>query len=1432
MYADHDECRISEYFTICHSHTRLVDSSFFPMSANWYLFCEHRPTTMLCGISVAHFAAIFEVVGCIRANECFLTTCGNTEQLDSGMDGNPIASCWLEAPMDERFAEWQQMLRRLQHLVRGIEGTPHTSELFSSEGGPFYRREYLQVSWALHAAYSNSSRAEQLPVFNSRGEHCPPRTLQSVPFGQPVRVRFILWNGPTDDGRGVVIARMLAIQQELSEREKMDGEVTKIAAPDVRAELFYVCAVPCVHYSFASGRHSASSAIMSCVFEPSVVRTILKNSLPSSQRNEFEKAWNLAVSKRITTWTNNRMTQSHSPAQLEWEAHVVEYVNFAYERTKVHANSKKGTLPPSLKGDIPIFGPRFVPPTYLHLQKRQSVPTIKPETAYLKPLNIIHPFYYPKLTKCPQEEGALRFQLRCKPCEQLYGKHGGNGDGQYCFATMNPVFWKRWEFWELPRMYSTSIGNIPIFFARSGLTRELFDLIIELRPSMTSSGLAENIKQLHLLEYQQLVLEYLNSFESRPASMFKPCPLEEFSGPRADAGYADVPITDDFITDVFLEFSERTRKAESGEYLRTLSGICLSLDNTFKSAGKATVVNGKKERTKLMNGGILSVINEKNEILAWRLCQSQANTEIEEMLQGLKHRYANLEVSLPEMVVVDNCCHVRSAISRILPGACILLDVYHFLMRYLAAVVNGTKNPCRGAVAKDVVDAILKSRAVAGKNAEYQSKDDQELRLQLMYEKWSQHGGVWSAAASSVHADQLSHVKKGCLARPREDITSDGSRIEGSHKGWNSIMRSFASSLEMFTTLGHDFVLRRNLRIAISSTPTPFLTSTHGSHHIRLVNRIVGLWNSLMEDSRHAHGANCTVLPLRSQLCTVLGEETFGLVRSDYTTTFGGLLQIKGEENDGVDLLERAEDELEPAAILKAMRIDPALLSMPQATAFPDQLIDPGPFIKERAGINGASMSGHPNATSASTPLYTMPAVSAQAQSDVLVLKDELQSGDVVLELGGEHGDADGIVILDSIDQHASKSSVPALDSAAVAAGSLTHHTPPSVFAPSSKRKAAFSPGNADGAEQPVQKRARAPQGRVDEGAITGQTSIQAFFKSHRAAAPGAKVSIAATKVSTGATVATLGENAAAPPQSSTQALSAALPLPDLTGISRSQRLFAVCTGIDARALAISSGDEFFLFMDMRLEEKWASFGMNSRKWVAATDTYNTRLQARNDAKGVPTIKKNPRALLDKLSEVEATVVEKISTGNYSSRKGSDSFWKRHCAAVSLVKLETGVDADASTARKARKPQTCSRCRTVKYSGSAGSAANHKKKHCSDGVRPKDPTDELPDWPQPLGIFTGGSHFHPTAFLLTVREMYERIVIAGDNGKDVTMEDEAFTKLLMRRTVVSPEGTVLFRLYDSLTMSPPIPELIVEHEGKRCLRVDCLSGSQGSGAAA
>ncbi|KAI0658952.1 hypothetical protein C8Q70DRAFT_887671, partial [Cubamyces menziesii] len=82
-----------------------------------------------------------------------------------------------------------------------------------------------------------------------------------------------------------------------------------------------------------------------------------------------------------------------------------------------------------------------------------------------------------------------------------------------------------------------------------------------------------------------------------------------------------------------------------------------------------------------------------------------------------------------------------------------------------------------------------------------------------MYNKWRLQGNVWTAAAEKAHLEQLEHIRKGCLARPRDNIRADGSRIEGSHKGWNGLQRSFASGVESLTALCHDFVLRRNIRI-------------------------------------------------------------------------------------------------------------------------------------------------------------------------------------------------------------------------------------------------------------------------------------------------------------------------------------------------------------------------------------------------------------------------------------------------------------------------------------------------------------------------------------------------------------------------------------------------------------------------------------------
>lgn len=119
----------------------------------------------------------------------------------------------------------------------------------------------------------------------------------------------------------------------------------------------------------------------------------------------------------------------------------------------------------------------------------------------------------------------------------------------------------------------------------------------------------------------------------------------------------------------------------------------------------------------------------------------------------------------------------------------------------------------------------------------------------------------------------------------------------------------------MFAALGHDFVLRRNIRIGLSkstSKKSSFISTTSGSHHIRLVNHNNQEFNRLLKKepststSTYQHPKPLPILP------QVRSGEKFGLVPSAHTEAYGGLLSIKeeGDENELVDILdERFNDD-------------------------------------------------------------------------------------------------------------------------------------------------------------------------------------------------------------------------------------------------------------------------------------------------------------------------------------------------------------------------------------------------------------------------------------------------------------------------------------------------------------------------------------------
>ena len=149
-----------------------------------------------------------------------------------------------------------------------------------------------------------------------------------------------------------------------------------------------------------------------------------------------------------------------------------------------------------------------------------------------------------------------------------------------------------------------------------------------------------------------------------------------------------------------------------------------------------------------------------------------------------------------------------------------------------------------------------------------------------------------------------------------------------------------------------------------------------------------------------------------------------------------------------------------------------------------------------------------------------------------------------------------------------------------------------------------------------------------------------------------------------------------------------------------------------------------------------------------------------------------------------------------------------------------------------RKPQTCRRCKTTKYTSGVAGEGNHKKRCCADGVKVNDPEDPPPRFPQPDGVYTDGMYLDPLRFLAVVHEINRYQVSAVESGtplQDVVlpMELASFKENLKTRRLVRYEedGTrtrQYFRLYKYLTCSPPCLDLIETHDGVRYLRLDCL----------
>lgn len=462
---------------------------------------------------------------------------------------------------------------------------------------------------------------------------------------------------------------------------------------------------------------------------------------------------------------------------------------------------------------------------------------------------------------------------------------------------------------------------------------------------------------------------------------------------------------------------------------------------------------------------------------------------------------------------------------------------------------------------------------------------------------------------NQVHADQLVHVRRGCLERVCPDLPSDGSRIEGSHKGWNSIMRAHPSGIEMFTALAHDHVLRRNVRVAYKKPfPSNFVKSTFGSHHVRLISCAAELWNEII--SCEVHMSTCANLQPRPVLLQVDSGECFGLVCSEFSTTFGGLFQVKEEVEESSEIPTNLEDgnsclmicQSTDACVHTPFQPSSAFLST-EAESIDLSQSNSSLSVRSSSLIVDSGVSAVTDTTTTTTT--TSLAIDVDAIPDDIVTS--VKAVKTVVASKRKVSDSESPGSPGCNQEHRIKKLRIDGDKPQVRNSSSAteyHQTAQRTYQDLSK---SVQPGTSGSCQSQV------------------PNSLDRFFTSEKSL----DVKTSRSETDTLA------------------ALKARLPAARPGHLSRSQQLFDKATGISPLALKINADEEFYTFMEMRAEQQWASFKMTSKRWAAVTVEYNTRLSDLCSAKNLPTTHKHPRALVEKLSEVEIIVAERLSAKNF-----------------------------------------------------------------------------------------------------------------------------------------------------------------------------------------
>ena len=160
----------------------------------------------------------------------------------------------------------------------------------------------------------------------------------------------------------------------------------------------------------------------------------------------------------------------------------------------------------------------------------------------------------------------------------------------------------------------------------------------------------------------------------------------------------------------------------------------------------------------------MGFLNEKGEVLGWRLTKSTKFSEIEDLLKGIKQRLDSKDKTI-NMVCVDNCCNVRNKYTQIFSGTEVKLDLFHACQR-IKKTLNKAETTANSFM-REFSQIFRRDDDQGSARLKYTpAKGQLEKNLNSLIERWINvpNSPLGNSQTTREIEHLRLHIQKGCLS--------------------------------------------------------------------------------------------------------------------------------------------------------------------------------------------------------------------------------------------------------------------------------------------------------------------------------------------------------------------------------------------------------------------------------------------------------------------------------------------------------------------------------------------------------------------------------------------------------------------------------------------------------------------------------------------